>query len=347
MATKGDGNCAICQDSWKNVASALPCRHCFCLGCILRWTKRNPSCPLCRTPIETVRFSEQDEWDYLQWVVTSPAQSPEARSQAGRAPDHLDGNSVRGPEASPASSPQGTLSPAEQGAAGPEPVGGLLPEVWAGLFRQQQRLLDPARPWLRQKLERMYRSRWWLVEAMESRILHYLCICGLDGEALAQRLLVFLDGHTAPLVRGLIEVVAARCSEEARRLLHPHAAGDEDNSQAESTSTPKSSSFSSSSSQESGPSSGSNVEEGAGASEVTHHGGPSHPPPVPNPAKWDHAQKEPEQLEPAVAGPSAQGSSCSPSAPSQGRGCLPGVARCAQKRKAPRPLDSPQPSKRP
>ncbi|NXC63530.1 TOPRS ligase, partial [Aleadryas rufinucha] len=348
MATERDANCPICEDSWKNVASALPCRHRFCLGCILRWAQRNPSCPLCRTQIETIRFSEQDEWDYVQLVITSPAESPEARSQAGRSPDHLDEDSVHGPEVPPGSSPQGMLSPAEQGSAGPEPVGGLLPEVWAGLFQQQQHLLDPVRPWLHQKMDRIYRGQWWLVEATESCILCYLCICGLDEEGLGQRLLVFLDGHTAPLVRGLIEVVAAQCSEEAQRLLHPHTAGDEDNSQAESTSRSKSSSFSSSSSQESIPTSGSDVEEEADTSEVTHHGGPSHPPPVPSPAKWDHLQKELEQLEqPAVTGPSAQGSSCSPSAPSQGRGCLPGVARCAQKRKAPRPLDSPQPSKRP
>uniref|UniRef100_A0A8C3Y5R3 RING-type domain-containing protein n=1 Tax=Catharus ustulatus TaxID=91951 RepID=A0A8C3Y5R3_CATUS len=48
-------NCLICQDTPKDVASALPCHHQFCLGCILRWTQTNPLCPLCRTPIETVR----------------------------------------------------------------------------------------------------------------------------------------------------------------------------------------------------------------------------------------------------------------------------------------------------
>ncbi|NXA96677.1 TOPRS ligase, partial [Melanocharis versteri] len=350
MATEMDGNCPICQDSWKDMASALPCRHRFCLGCILRWARRNPSCPLCRTPMETIRFSEQDEWDYIQLVITSAAESAEARSPAGRAPDHLDDNSIHGPEASPPSSPEETLSPAEQEAAGPEPVGGLLPEVWAGLFQEQQQLLAPVRPWLRHRLEQIYRGRWWLVEAVESCILHDLCICGLDAEALAQRLLDFLEGHTAPLVHGLIEVVVAQCSEEAQRLLRSHTAGDEDNSQAESTtsSRPTPSSFGSSSSQEGTPSSGSSVTEEAGTSEVPHHGVPSDCPPVPNLAEWDRPQKELEQPEqPPVAGPSSQGSSRSPSAPSQGGGCLPGLARCAQKRKASRPLDSPQPSKRP
>ncbi|NWZ08338.1 TOPRS ligase, partial [Agelaius phoeniceus] len=345
MATERDGNCPICQDSWKNVASALPCRHRFCLGCILRWTHRNPSCPLCRTPIETVRFSEQDEWDYVQLVITSPEELPEAHNPAGRTPDHMDENSPHGPQVSPPSSPQETLSPAEQGAAEPEPVGGLLPEVWAGLFQKNQFLLEPVRPWLCERLEQIHRGQWWLVEATESSILRYLCIYGLDVEALAQRLQLFLQGCTAPLVHDLIEAVVAQCSEEAQRILHCYTAGEEDNSQAESSSSSRSSKFSSSSSQDSTPTS---EEEEAGTSEVTHHGIPSHPTPVPSPAEWDQPQKEAEQPEqPAVAGPSVQGSICSPSAPSQGRGCLPGVTRCAQKRKAARPLDSPQPSKRP
>ncbi|NWW72467.1 TOPRS ligase, partial [Climacteris rufus] len=353
MATETDGNCPICQDTQRDVASALPCHHRFCLACILRWAQRNPSCPLCRTAIETVRFSEQNEWDYIQLVIMSSAESPETNSQTGRTSDHLDENSPQGTEGSPPPSPQGTLSPAEQRAAGPEPVGGLLPEVWAGLFQQQQHLLDSMRPWLRQRLEGIYHGRWWLVEATESCILRYLCECGLDAEDLAQRLLLFLGGHTAPLVQGLIEVIAAQCSEEAQRLLLSHAAGDEDESPAESTSTSRStsSSFSSSSSWESAPASGltgSNVEEEDGTPEVTHHWGSSHPRPVPNPTEWDQPQEELEQPEQsAEAGPSAQASSRSPSASSPGRGCLPGVVKRAPKRKAPRPLDSPQPSKRP
>uniref|UniRef100_A0A8C5UGC5 RING-type domain-containing protein n=1 Tax=Malurus cyaneus samueli TaxID=2593467 RepID=A0A8C5UGC5_9PASS len=45
MATETGGNCAICQDTWDDVASALPCGHRFCRGCILRWARTNPSCP--------------------------------------------------------------------------------------------------------------------------------------------------------------------------------------------------------------------------------------------------------------------------------------------------------------
>lgn len=285
-------------------------------------------------------------------VIRASEDPPQTNSQAGAVLFLLDENSPSHAAVPPLSSSQETLSPAEQDSAELEPVGGLLPEVWAGLFQENQFLLEPVRPWLCERLEQIYRGRWWLVEATESCILRYLCICGLDAEALAQRLQVFLEGCTAPLVHGLIEAVVAQCSEKAQRLLHSYTSGEEDNSQAESStsSRSKSSRFSSSSSQDSSPTS---VEEEAGTSEVTHHGIPI-PTPVPSPADWDQPQKEPEQPEqleqpeqPAVAGPSVQGSICSPSAPSQGRGCLPGVTRCAQKRKASRPLDSPQPSKRP
>ncbi|NXK41857.1 TOPRS ligase, partial [Piprites chloris] len=350
MARETDNTCPICQDTQNDRASALPCHHQFCLGCILRWTRRNPSCPLCRRMIETVRFSEQSEWDYIQLVISSPEESLEAHSQAERAPGLLEGNSPHRLVVSPPSSPQETLSPPEQGASRLEIVGDLLPEVWAGLFRQRQQLLDPMRPWLRQRLEGIYWGRWWLVEATESCILRYLCIYGPDAEVLVQRLLIFLEEHTALLVHGLINAIAEQCSEEAQRLLHSQAVGDEDGSPAASPS-PSSSSSSSRSmsgrSQKDTPIScpaGFNVEEETATVETAPHQDPSCPQPEPIPAEEDQPQEEPEQA--AVAGPSAQGISHSHSTPGQGMGCSPGAARCAQRRRAPSPLDSPQPKKK-
>uniref|UniRef100_A0A674H4M5 RING-type domain-containing protein n=1 Tax=Taeniopygia guttata TaxID=59729 RepID=A0A674H4M5_TAEGU len=79
MATETDGNCAICQDTLHDVASTQPCGHHFCRGCILQWIHTNPSCPLCREAIETVRFSD-DAGDYLEIVITVPEQLPGAMS---------------------------------------------------------------------------------------------------------------------------------------------------------------------------------------------------------------------------------------------------------------------------
>lgn len=339
------------------MASALPCHHRFCLGCILRWTQTNPSCPLCRTLIETVRFSEWGEQDYLLFAVISSEESPETSSHAGAAPILLDENNPHGPLVSSAHSAQRTLSSAEQEAAGPEPVGGLLPEVWARLFQQRQHLLDPVRPWLCQRLEAIFQDQWWLVQVAQSSILHDLCLHGLNVQNLVLTLQNCLGEHTEPLVHGLINVIVAQCSKDAQRLLLFHVDREEIDSLVVSTSTSTSSSSSSSSMSSSSRSSSSwerisasvpagfNMEEEAGTSEAALQGGPRHRPPVPIPAEWDQLQEEPEQA--VVAGPSAQGSICSPSTPSQGRDQSHREPRRAQKRRASSPQDSPPPSKRP
>ncbi|NXO07290.1 RN151 protein, partial [Oriolus oriolus] len=351
MAMETNWSCPICQGTQNGTASALPCHHQFCLGCILRWALRNLSCPLCRTLIRSIRFSEQSEWDYLQCVITLSRESPEARSQAGGAPGELPVAPVVGengcyyPVVSPPSSPQETVSSPQQPTAGPEPVCDILPEVWAELFQQQQHLLDPVLPWLCQRLQRIFRGRWWLVQAAESSILSDLCVYGLDVETLVLRLQNSLGEGTAQLVHGLISVIVGQCSEEARRLLRSHA--DEEETRRPSAST-RSASFSSSSSHEgisaSSPTS-SHMEEEAGTSEAALRGGCSSLSSMPVPTEWDEPQEELGRA--VVAGPSAQGCSHSPSNPSQDRACSSRKHRHAQKRRAPSPQDSLQSNKRP
>ncbi|KAJ7405166.1 hypothetical protein BTVI_58404 [Pitangus sulphuratus] len=334
MATETDGNCPICQDTRKDVASALPCHHRFCLGCILRWAQRNPSCPLCRRTIETIRFSDSED-DYLETAIAAPRELPDGSSLAGTAPDSLDENSPYFPVASHPSSPQGTLSPPEQRASGLEFGGGLLPEVWAGLFRERQQLLDPVRPWLRQRLEGIYRSWWWLVEAAESTILHDLCVKGPNAQALIEGLEPLLEQHTALLVHGVISIIVRQCSEEAQRLLRSGAVRDENNSPVARASS-SSRSFSSNCSWEGSPASGPagpSVEAEDGTSKATLHRGPRHTPPVPVPAEQNQPQEELGQAM-MVAGPSAQdGSRCQSSLILSSNQC-PGRPRHPPNRKA-------------
>ncbi|NWI53760.1 CHFR ligase, partial [Calyptomena viridis] len=357
MAT--EWSCPICQDTRKDVASALPCQHRFCLGCILRWVHRNPSCPLCRRTIETVRFSDHAD-NYLETTTTARKELPDAISQEGTAPDGLDENSPNRPVVSHLSSPQGTLSTPEQGASGLEFVGGVLPEFWADLFRGRQQLLDPVRPWLRQRLEGIYQSWWWLVEAAESTILHELCVNGPNAEVLIERLQPLLEQHTAPLVHGVISIIVGHCSEEAQRLLRSGALGGENNglvARATSSNSRKSSSSNSSSiyhssrtsSWEGTPANGPkgyDMEEETGTLKFSTHGGPSQPPPVPVPTEQEQPQEEPGKAV-AVAGPSVQGRSHSPSTLVLGRDQMPREPRSPRKKRAPGPQDSLQPSKRP
>ncbi|XP_074876939.1 uncharacterized protein LOC142027155 [Buteo buteo] len=320
MATETEWSCPICRDARDDVSYAMPCRHQFCLGCIVRWTDVKPDCPLCRRPVESIRFSALGEDDYLRFVAAHPEESPDASSQAGSAPIRLAENSPRHPVASPPSSPQGIPSPAELEAAELEDVGGLLPAVWAYLFQRRRHLLDPVLPWLRQELEAIFGPWWWEARTAESSILHVLCVHGPDEEVMLQMLEPLLGYYTTSVVYGIVGIIERQCSEEAWRLLCPHAAGEEDNSPAASSSSASSSSASPSCS-------------GSREGTPTPHPSSSS---SPSGAEQEQPQEEPGQE--AAAGPSA---------PGRGRDRSPGGRRRPAKRRAPSPQDSPRPCKRP
>ncbi|NXN48462.1 TOPRS ligase, partial [Rynchops niger] len=360
--------CSICCDAPDGVAYVLPCLHKFCVGCILRWAKTSLTCPLCRGQMEEVRFSVRGDNDYLQCVIMSSGESPQDSSQAGRAPTSPANSSTHRPAVSPPPSSQRTPLREEQGAARTEAratVGGLLPETWAELFRRNKHLLDPVLPWLRRELEARFGEQWWLATGAESLILQALCFCGLDEEAAVQHVQPGLQEHTAPLVHGLIHVIVRWCSKEARRLLRTLAAGEEEDDGHAASPSPSSSSSSSSSPTRSSPTSSSSsqeetrapqsasssspadsdVEERPSTSQDTLRRGPGCPPSAPIPAEQEQPQEEPGEA--AVAGPSAQGGSRSPSAPGRGRHRSPRGPQRPPKRRAPSPQDSPQPCKKP
>ncbi|NXF40304.1 TOPRS ligase, partial [Nyctibius bracteatus] len=346
MAAEEEWSCPICRDARDDVAYALPCLHQFCLRCILSWAKRRTDCPVCRRPVERVKFSVPAH-DPVEYNIRRSTRLQDGSRHSDTAPVRPADNSPHGPMASPPSSPQRMSSPAEQGAVGIDAgatVGGLLPEVWAELFQAQRHLLDPVLPWLHREVETIYGARWWLTESAESIILRALCDHGPDREVMVQVLQDHLEEYTAVLVHGIVNIITCQCSEEAQRLLRSRAAGEEDDSPATSSSSTSSSSTSSSntsfsptSSQAGTPDSilapssspaGPDVEEEAGTPEAALRGGPGLSLSVP-------------------AGPSVLGCSRSPSAPDHCRHLSPGGPQHPTKRRASNPQDSPQPCKSP
>ncbi|XP_032298488.1 uncharacterized protein LOC116652932 [Coturnix japonica] len=73
MATEEAWMCSICRDVRRDVASANPCKHTFCVGCIQRWAMLRDSCPLCRTAMKTIRVSVRGDDEYVECIVSPPA----------------------------------------------------------------------------------------------------------------------------------------------------------------------------------------------------------------------------------------------------------------------------------
>ncbi|NXH56344.1 TOPRS ligase, partial [Rhabdornis inornatus] len=346
MATETDWNCPICRDGPGEKASVTPCVHQFCLGCIVRWVKRKPLCPLCRQPINSIIYSVRSEDDFLEIALPSSSDS----STAG----HQD----------------------EQGAVQRMPstyVAGFPPELWAGFFQECPEILEPLLPWLNQELSQLLRTRWWEVALAQSVIVANLCYYGLSEEALVRELQPVLQEQTVAFVHRLIDTAADRCSDEILRRMNVLNSQAEEQEQEEQEQEQEQGEQEVQEEQEQeveeeGPTripashQGtftpmlasshspfiSTVEVDIGTLGATLHTGPSLSPSSPVPAEGEQPQVEPGRAAAgAVAGPSAQGCSCSPCAPGRDTHCLPKEPRRPTKRKASGPQDSPQPPKRP
>ncbi|XP_021247228.1 E3 ubiquitin-protein ligase Topors-like [Numida meleagris] len=347
MAAEEAWTCPICRDVQKDIAYAVPCRHEFCLGCILRWAKQKETCLLCRRDMAVIKVAEWDDNSDLDFIIRPPAPPVPACFQAGI-------THIYNPHSYAPSPPPFVLLPEEEEAVEAEQrptVGGLLLEVWAALFRQHREILDPVLPWLRQELRDIFGTQWWEAMAAENLILNTLCDIGLDSEALIQLLRPALGHRAETLIQRLVDTIVSRWGEEAHGQLGlqgvhvsggqeegPPARGQEDSSVAVpgSTASPQGTITTP------GPNSsmGSpNREEQPSTPEAVLPGDPSHP--HSNHILREHEEPHEETEQVAAAGPSAQGSS--PSAP----GHSPVRAQRPHKRRAGTDLDPQQPCKRP
>ncbi|XP_071586979.1 E3 ubiquitin-protein ligase Topors-like [Heliangelus exortis] len=351
MADERQWCCPICYSHEEGIASLSPCRHQFCLGCAMRWLQQKKSCPLCRAEMTSIRFSERSDDDFLTFTASDPTE-PWAEDEED-----------------------------EQVAVEPVPrplVGGFPPEVWADFFRSHPFNFRPLMPWLRRELRVIFENTWWMMHVVEVTVVARLCEYGLDEELLLEDLQYCVPGNPETFVRQLIETASEVCARELQQHLAQQNPATTPSSTNSSDTTP-----SSTSSSDRGPSSttspasghsptaspaasssptashsrapesilafssslaSSHVEEQPSSSEPAPCSGLSCPQSVPMPAEQEQLQEEPEV---AVAGPSGQGGSCSPSPPSWVREHSPGASQHLPKRGALQPQDSSQPHKRP
>ncbi|NXC48415.1 TOPRS ligase, partial [Penelope pileata] len=324
MATAEAWACPVCRDERGDVAYAMPCNHQFCLGCIQRWARMRDSCPLCRTPMHTVKVSVRGDDQYIECIVSPPAVPAPAGFGTVTDPEEAEA-----PDQAPPPPPPGQEDREQDIRAA---LGGLLPEEWAGVFREQRDILAPLLPWLRERLSAIPNIHWWQIRSLEGLFICSLCQLGLDRNALIQRVYPIMGLITIVLIQRLITVTISLCGQQARQLL-----GLEEDSASEQEEGPAATSSPTTSPQRTlVPSSsvGPNVEEPPSTS--------SELPAAPSPREQEQPNLHPGQ---EAAGPSAQG--CSPSAPSRGRKRSAGGPRRPKKRRASSAQRAPQPRKRP
>ena len=71
-------SCSICLSKFQNRAE-IDCKHAFCRKCIVKWSKSNTTCPMCRadfTEIKTEKsikrvqpIRKEETWDFAAILV--------------------------------------------------------------------------------------------------------------------------------------------------------------------------------------------------------------------------------------------------------------------------------------
>eukprot|EP01123_Difflugia_compressa_P015949 TRINITY_DN936_c0_g2_i1.p1 TRINITY_DN936_c0_g2~~TRINITY_DN936_c0_g2_i1.p1 ORF type:complete len:139 (-),score=9.38 TRINITY_DN936_c0_g2_i1:333-749(-) len=69
--------CAVCYEQVEERGIINCCQHIFCLGCIVRWSRSNPTCPLCKrifTSITKEVVTQQSSGEVEPTTLTIPQQ---------------------------------------------------------------------------------------------------------------------------------------------------------------------------------------------------------------------------------------------------------------------------------
>lgn len=215
-----------------------PCLHQFCLGCAQRWVRHKANCPLCRTATMKILFSVVSNDDYLTFDVPEPAEpsAEDSEDEATLLSLTPDDDPLVADQLGP-TEPWSDNSEEEREAE--EEPGGFSPQVWADFFNSHRDNMQPLLPWLRWELGRMYGREWWEAAVVETTVMGFLCVWGLDELVLGHHLFIVLEGEARSFVRRLVATAVELCSGELLRHLgwrDTRAAMGEDDSPAASPS---------------------------------------------------------------------------------------------------------------
>ena len=65
--------CVICLEYVSELAITKPCTHEFDFLCIVNWLERNPTCPLCKSQVQTVEYDRASGQDVKIYPIHHPA----------------------------------------------------------------------------------------------------------------------------------------------------------------------------------------------------------------------------------------------------------------------------------
>ncbi len=70
MDSKMEDPCSICYMKIDEASGncTLPCKHTFHVQCFVKWSAKNPSCPLCRKEVEGIAADTESEAEYVPGI---------------------------------------------------------------------------------------------------------------------------------------------------------------------------------------------------------------------------------------------------------------------------------------
>uniref|UniRef100_A0A8C3UWW8 RING-type E3 ubiquitin transferase n=1 Tax=Catharus ustulatus TaxID=91951 RepID=A0A8C3UWW8_CATUS len=66
-------NCPICHEASNDIVYVGNCLHQFCRSCIVRWTTKSPSCPLCRQTVHTIIYPAPPNQALFDMAAAQPS----------------------------------------------------------------------------------------------------------------------------------------------------------------------------------------------------------------------------------------------------------------------------------